>query len=358
MLMTILIAAAMAGPPDTVEARVTAARLDMLDEARDSGYVVATLVKGDAVRVRPGAAPRTGWLAINPPGSVYCWVEATALKRPGSIRERPDVALVQKATAIRSANPKAKLPGPPRGTLQVGDRVRTLDVPPLEVGDEPPKRWVAVAPPTDRPYYVPAEAVEWATPAEAEIQPAVFAPGDQDPELKRVDGMLLAETTGKPVEDWRLAPIRSAYEALARQAEGDADRRRIVDGRLKQLEGLERASTAAKGFVGAASKGRDIDGAFNRLERRLAEAERRRSRSFDAVGFVQPSAKMHEGRKVFALIGLKDGAVAAYLDVPPGLDALPLTARRVGVRGSARYDPELKARLISVRDLVDLEAKE
>lgn len=358
MLMTILIAAATAGQPGTVEALVTVARLDVVDRPADSGYVVATLAKGDAVRVRPGEAPVTGWLAIDPPGSVYCWVEASALKRPESARERPDMALVRSTTTIRSANPKAKLPGPPRGTLNPGDRVRVLDVPPLEVGDRPPRRWAAVAPPADRPCYIPAEAVEWAAPAEPEVRPTAFAAGSEDPELKRVDAMLLAETTSKPVEDWRLGPIRSAYEALARQVEGDPDRRRSVDGRLKQLEGLERAAAAAKGFVDAAAKGRDLGTSFARLERRIAEAERERSRAFDAVGFVQPSAKMHDGRKLFALIGLKDGNVAAYLDVPPGLDAIPLTARRVGVRGAARYDVDLKARLITVRDLVDLEARE
>lgn len=357
MLITILMAAATLGWPETVEARVTVARLDVLDQARDSGYVVTTLTKGDTVRVRPGEAP-TGWLAIDPPGSVYCWVEAASLKRSGSVRELPDMARIREATTVRSANPRAKLPGPPAGTLKADDRVRLVDVPPLDVGGESPRRWVAVAPPTDRAFYVPADGVAWTTPAEPEVRATAFAAGGEDPELRRVDGMMLAETTGRPVEDWNLAPIRSAYEALSRQADGDAERRQAVDRRLKQLEGLERAAAAAKGFVDAASKGRDLDGAFDRLERKLSEAERRRSRAFDAVGFVQPSAKMHDGRKLFALIGLKDGAVAAYLDVPPGLDALPLTARRVGVRGTARYDADLKARLISVRDLVDLEAKE
>lgn len=358
MLMTILIAAATMGQPETVEARVAVARLDVVDRASDSGYVVATLAKGDVVRVRPGEAAVTGWLAIDPPGSVFCWVEASALKRADPIHERPDMARVRSTTTIRSANPKAKLPGPPRGTLKPGDRVRVLDIPPLEVGESSPQRWAAVAPPTGRPYYVPAEAVEWVAPAGVEVRPTAFAAGGEDPDLRRVDAMLLAETTAKPVEDWRLAPIRSAYEALAPQAEADPDRRLALEGRLKQLEGLERAAAAAKGFVEAASKGRDLDASFARLERRISDAERERSRSFDAVGFVQPSAKMHDGRKLFALIGLKDGLVAAYLDVPPGLDALPLTARRVGVRGAARYDGDLKARLITVRDLVDLEAKE
>jgi hypothetical protein len=357
MLIPILIAAmaATAGRPETVEARVAVDRVAVLDEPRDTGYVVATLRKGDTARVRPAGAPLTGWLAIDPPGSVFGWVDASALKRPESDRERPDAALIRSATTVRSANPKAKTPGPPWAPLKPGDRVRLVDVPPLEAGG---RRWAAVAPPNDRPCYIPADAVEWVQPAEPEIRPTAFAAADDDPELKRVDAMLMAETSGRPVEDWRLESIRSAYEALARQVGGDAERRRIVDGRLRQLEGLERASAAAKGFVEAASKSRELDRQFARLERRLEDAERERTRAFDAVGFVQPSARMHEGRKLFALIGLKDGVVSAYLDVPPGLDARSLTARRIGVRGAARYDPDLKARLISVRDLVDLEARE
>lgn len=193
------------------------------------------------------------------------------------------------------------------------------------------------------------------------VAAAVGWPGagdGDDPELKRVDGMLLAETAGKPVEAWRLGSVRSAYEALGRQVAGDPDRRRIVDDRLKKVDGLERTAEAARKFVAATSKSLDLDREFARLERRLNDAERDRDRAFDAVGFVQPSARMHKGRKLFALIGLRDGAVSAYLDVPPGLSARSLTARRVGVRGKSRYDPDLKARLVSVRDLVDLEARE
>ncbi|WP_337175782.1 hypothetical protein [Paludisphaera sp.] len=192
----------------------------------------------------------------------------------------------------------------------------------------------------------------------AGLRATAFAAPGEDPELKRIDAMLLAETAGRPIENWRLESVRSAYEALARQVGEDAARRRAVDERLRRLDGLERASAAARGFVEKASRSAELDREFARLERRLADAERRRGRAFDAVGFVQPSARMHEGRKLFALIGLKDGLVAAYLDVPPGLDAHALTARRVGIRGAARYDADLKARLISVRDLVDLEARE
>jgi hypothetical protein len=69
---------------------------------------------------------------------------------------------------------------------------------------------------------------------------------------------------------------------------------------------------------------------------------------------VQRSSKEHEGRRVYALIG-PEGNPVAYLDIPPGLDARGVVARRAGVRGSVRYDEALGARLIAVRDLEPLE---
>ena len=61
-----------------------------------------------------------------------------------------------------------------------------------------------------------------------------------------------------------------------------------------------------------------------------------------------------DGRRVYALIG-PEGVPVAYLDIPAGLDARPVLAKRVGVRGSVSYDEHLGSRLIAVRDLEALE---
>ncbi len=87
---------------------------------------------------------------------------------------------------------------------------------------------------------------------------------------------------------------------------------------------------------------------------RTAAAMRSRSRAYQAVGFMQPSAQKVDGRKLFVLIG-KKGATVAFLDIPPGLDPRPALARRVGVRGVAHYNEELHSRLITVRDLEPIE---
>ena len=59
-----------AGESVAVEARVASDRLEVFDAADATGYVVATLRRGDSVRVQPGEAPGHGWLAIQPPSAV------------------------------------------------------------------------------------------------------------------------------------------------------------------------------------------------------------------------------------------------------------------------------------------------
>jgi hypothetical protein len=73
-----------------------------------------------------------------------------------------------------------------------------------------------------------------------------------------------------------------------------------------------------------------------------------------AEGLVQPSSRQVEGRRVYALIG-SEGSPIAYLDIPAGMDARPLVAKRVGVRGAVRHDETLGSKLIAVRDLESLE---
>jgi hypothetical protein len=74
------------------------------------------------------------------------------------------------------------------------------------------------------------------------------------------------------------------------------------------------------------------------------------------VGYIQPSARRANGRKLFALIG-GEGTAIAYLDIPPGLDPEPYLARQVAVRGQASFSEDLGARLIAVRDLTDVEGR-
>ena len=92
------------------------------------------------------------------------------------------------------------------------------------------------------------------------------------------------------------------------------------------------------------------------LRKDLAQLERTRARSFDAIGFIQPSARNVDGHKVFALIGGK-GSTIAYLDMPPGLDPQRFLAHRIGVRGQTHFNEDLGTRLITVRDMENVEAR-
>jgi len=76
-----------------------------------------------------------------------------------------------------------------------------------------------------------------------------------------------------------------------------------------------------------------------------------------AIGMIQPSSRKTEGRKLYTLIGT-NGSRRAYLDAPPGIDVESLLAHRVGVRGAVRYNEDLGARLITVRDIEEIGGRE
>ena len=59
---------------------------------------------------------------------------------------------------------------------------------------------------------------------------------------------------------------------------------------------------------------------------------------------------MLEGRKAYVLID-DTGSTAAYLLMPPGIRVDDYLSSRVGIRGDSRYDAQLKARVITVREV-------
>jgi len=380
VLLTLLAGWTLAFPADrepsvdaaaVVEARVVADRLDVFDQAEEAGYVVARLKRGDHVRVRWQESAPSGWLAIAPPPAVVCWIEEAAVGTldddgpveggTGRIRVRAERAVV------RSGNPEARLPGPPLLTLGRGKPVLLVDRPPLTFGGGRGRRWLAIAPPSDRSCFVPADGIGWERPkATADADAAMARPpadvvraeyqetaasGSTDPDLRRIDGMLQAIVTGQPVENWRLDDVRAEYQALSKSR---PELEETLRARLAQVAKYEQAAKSAQKFIAIVSKSRRRDEEVAKVERKMATAAQESRRSFDAVGFVQPSSRRVEGRKVYALIG-RQGTAVAYLDIPPGLDPDPMLTHRVGVRGQSRYNGDLRARVIAVRDLEDLE---
>ncbi len=165
--------------------------------------------------------------------------------------------------------------------------------------------------------------------------------------------MLQAIVTGQPVENWRLENVRADYQALLKSRPALEE---ALRSRLAQVTRYEQAAKSAKRFIAIVAKSRRRDQEVAKVERKMATAAQESRRFFDAVGFVQPSSRKVDGRKVYALIG-REGTAVAYLDIPPGLDPEPLLAHRVGVRGQSRFNGELRTRVIAVSDLENLEPR-
>jgi hypothetical protein len=377
-------------PARSIDAEVQTEHLDVFDRPADSGFITGRVHRGDHVFIRPGHTTGTGWVAIRPPSTAIFWIEQSSLEHEDVLadageQDRSVFAWVSRPEAsIRSGHPQAKLPGPPVGTLPKGTLVQLIDRPPLRIGQGPRSSfWLAIVPPAGRLSYVRASGVRWLKPASSvtsvaeirvsydELMPPGQAakpqsnsrapsssswPPGTDAELQRIDGVYQVIISSQPIEKWRFETIRAGYLGLLKRAGDQRDLEDALRSRLSRLTQHEQAARAARTIesILVQSHRRDIEVAAVRKE--LSRLERTRARSYDAVGFIQPSARKVDGHKVFALIG-GQGSTIAYLDIPPGLDPEPLLARRIGVRGQAHYSEDLGTRLITVRDIENLETR-
>jgi hypothetical protein len=180
-------------------------------------------------------------------------------------------------------------------------------------------------------------------------------PADVAAEIERIEARHLA-ILGQPIDQWRFESVRADYQALLKRAGENPAVEEVLRDRLSRVTRHEQAARAGRTIqtILARSWRRDLQVA--QVRQRLAAAEQSRTRTYSAIGFVQPSSRMVEGRKLYALVG-SDGSTLAYLDIPPGLDPMRLQSRKVGVRGAAHYDQDLGARLITVRDLEEIESR-
>jgi hypothetical protein len=379
-----------------VEAEVEADQLDVFDQPEDTAYPTGRVRLGDRVRVRVDRIPGTGWLAIDPLPTAICWIEQSSLELddedaadrieraldPGG-RDRGTTSrawVVQPRAVVRSGNPQALIPGPPGGSLPRGTMVQLVDRPPLRLGRGTGAAcWRAIVPPPDFVSYIRADGVRWAMPTppdppvaerrasyeepigasrgeDRKTIPPSSLPADISSELERIDAMYRAILASQPMEQWRFETVRVGYQALLKRAGDRLELEEDIRNRLARLTRNEQAAQAARTIESILAKSHRRDREVARMRQRLAQLERTRARAYDAVGFVQPSARKVDGHKVFALIG-GDGSTIAYLDIPPGLDPQPLLARRVGIRGQARFSEDLGTRLITVRDMEGIEAK-
>ena len=385
-----------------IEAEVEAERMDVFDHPEDQAFIAGRVRRGDRLHVRADRIPGTGWLAIEPLPTSICWIEQSSLEfedgealesmdqgndPAGRDRSRMVRAWVSQPRAvIRSGHPQALLPGPPRGALPKGTMVQLVDRPALSLGRGPSKtRWLAIVPPSDQVFYVHADGVRWLSPTStppippaAEVRASYEEPippsqaGSQSrgkpmgspsswppeisAELERIDATYKAIIASQPINRWRFETVRADCQSLLKRAGDRPDLEDELRTRLARVTQHEQAARAARTIESILAKSHRRDSEVAAVRRDLARLEQTRACAYDAVGFIQPSVRKVDGHKVFALIGAKGSAIA-YLDIPAGLDPEPFLARRVGVRGQAHFSEDLGTRLITVRDMENIEAR-
>jgi len=353
----------LSGPPGApadlpADCKVAAASLAAHLEPDTASVAPERLRKGDRVRVLD-ADRASGWLTIEPPDSAFEWVERSAVRKVSVGVGR----VIAADTVVRAGVMGARMPGPPRSVLARGAVVRLLDRPVLVVGaGQNETIWLAVAPRKGEVRYVRADGVVWRTPelppeshfetrvAFEEVKPR-SGPA-LPPEVVAIDAQHRAALE-QPVERWQLGQVRSRYESLLQRASALATAD-ALRGRLALVARHEQIARSARAFRVLLERSRRLDREVAITLHRLAELDHPQRRPFVAEGLIQPSSRLVDGHRVYALIGTS-GEPIAYLDVPPGLDARPALTKRVGVRGSVRYSETLGSRLIAVKDLEPLE---
>jgi hypothetical protein len=186
--------------------------------------------------------------------------------------------------------------------------------------------------------------------------PTDALPPDLASEIRNIDAAREAIETAGPIERWRFDDVRARYQALLKKGSGQPGVEDAVRSRLARIGQLEQAAKAAAEFQAILAQSRRRDRDVIELKRRLQTSTKRRLRAYEAIGYMQPSAQKVDGEQLFVLIG-KNGGTVAYLTIPPGLDPDPMLARKVGVRGVARYSEDLQSRLITVRTLEAIESR-
>jgi hypothetical protein len=363
----------------SVGTEVIAEHLVVHDHANETSYSTGTLERGDSVRVRTWS--EGGWAVIDPPSSTIGWIDRASLDLgdqagdgdrhrldPGSGPPARARVAVPRAV-VRSGHLKARMPGTPWVELPRGATVQLVDRPPVSIGrGAGATLWYAVVPPADAACYVRAEGLRQPPRRQgvSEVLASYMVPVGEDPkapgpasetlppgamaEIGRVDAMHRSILAEQPIEQWRLDAVRSDYQTILKRW---GDNRAVEEAlrlRLARVTRHEQAAAAAREFQEVLARSRRRDAQVAQLQQRLAAVDGQRTLTYRAIGLVQPSSRVVDGRKLFSLIGA-DGKTIAYLDIPPGLDVEALGTRRVGVRGAVHYNQDLGTRLITVRDL-------
>lgn len=180
--------------------------------------------------------------------------------------------------------------------------------------------------------------------------PRSALPAGAAAELDRVDATYQAALEVRPVDQWRFDDARSGYEAIGKRWADSEPVKEAIRSRLEHLARHEQAAAAAREIRDILARSHRRDRDLAELKRRLAALDQVHNRTYHAIGTIRPSSRTVDGRKLFTLV-TADGQTAAYLDLPPGLDAEALGKGRYGVRGAVHFNQDLGTRLITVREV-------
>lgn len=353
----LLIATAVAAGGPAPRPEVVADRLDVFAEPDEAGFVTDRLARGDAVAIRKVLSG--GWLAIEPSGDAFLWVddESVEVARDGRITVKSPTA------TLRLGREGATRPGPPRLTLPRGAVLAQARQPLLTYGQARSRRvWRAVRPGPDEVRFVRASGVSdpglAPTPAPSPERRAstegdgAGLPVDLVAPLRRVEGTHRAIVSG-PVQGWDLSAVREQYRALLAGRSEPAARAAIGE-RIDAVEREAAMAKAARTFEALVAKSRKRDAEVKRIRAIVADLRRADDLAFDAEGLLQATAKRVDGEKVLSLLD-DSGRIVAYLTIPPGVETANLLARHVGVRGKSRFNEDLRFRLVDVREIERLD---
>lgn len=365
-------------------------RLAVFDQPDETAYATGQLARRDRVRVRRRITG--GWAEVDPPATAIGWVERGSLELGDEAGRRDDgrrdpadprsgpparARVVAPRAVVRSGRLEARLPGPPWIVLPRGTRVRLVDRPTLTTGrGSSATEWIAVVPPVEAACYVRAEGLEEEPTRReggvSEVLAAYLVPEGNDPkapgpppaslppgvaaEIARVDANHRAILTGQAIDQWRFDAVRADYQAILKRSGDNPGVEEALRERLARVTRHEQAAAAAREFQEILTRSRSRDDQVAWLEQRLAAVDRYRTVTYHGIGFVQPSSRILDGRKLHVLVS-RDGRTVAYLDLPPGLDVQSIGTQRVGVRGSVHFNQELGTRLITVREMEPVGAR-
>lgn len=355
--------------------------LEVLAEPDATSQITARLKRGTRLFVREGGDP--GWLKVEPPPGSFSWIERSAIELVDDERAR----VVTRVAAVRPGSDEAALPAGVWTILRRGDVVELLDKPPLVVRQPNDERrvWYAVTPPVEESRYVRADGTSDTppmanrransdTPFDIEPTPrdrslrveslanvqsvaAVGPPVEDlplDPDFRAALGQAEARHRGalaQPIESWSLDAIRAEYQRLPAHS---IPEKQAVDSRLAQIDRQVQVAKTARELAAAVGRTQRIDREVAAINAQIAEVTAERDLPFEVKGLLQSSSTLVDGRTAYLLIDDR-GRTAAYVVVQPGLSVDALLARRVGIRGESRYHGELKARVVTARQVVPLD---